>query len=101
MENNFNNYAKHIISGKMKTVFIAAIAAFEEEFGDEFGFFKDEKEELSEYESEMYDKFERVRKRILDIGNKESREVSELLDNCRVDLVKGYIVYKGKKNGKV
>ncbi len=103
MDNNFNNYISKIIENKFKTVFIAAIAAIEDEFGEDFGLFKDDNEPLTDYENKMYDKFELVRKRIMDVGNKESRDVSELLNNCNIELVKGYILIKvkGNKNGNV
>jgi len=69
-----------IISTKMRTVFIGALAAFEKEFGFLWGEGKEEGE-TTEQEDQMYDLWENARTSVLDNGNKQLRALLNEVDN--------------------
>lgn len=62
-----------IISMRIRSSFIYPIAQLEEIFGDLWGEFKDEKEDLTPQEEQMLERFLKWRKSVLDYGNREIR----------------------------
>jgi transcription termination factor Rho len=71
----------NIISKKIKTTFIGAIAAFEEEFGFLWGANKSER---TEEEQEMYDLWQQARTRILNHGNAQLRGAQNEIANHQI-----------------
>lgn len=76
---------ENCIRKHMLTCFIYSLAEFEKEFGELWGEAKDDETSLTETESLMDQKYERVRKRILDNGNKQIRSLIEIVNKtCTV-----------------
>lgn len=72
-----------IITKKMKTAFIGALAAFEEEFGSLWGHGLQE-HELSQDQRDMRDVWERVRTSVLNNGNTQLRSLRNEIANHSV-----------------
>lgn len=71
----------NIISKKIRTTFIGAIAAFEEEFGFLWG--KD-KNGRTEEEQQMYDLWQQARTKILNHGNAQLRGAQNEIANNQI-----------------
>ena len=68
-----------IVSTKIRTTFIGAIAAFEEEFGFLWGHGSDR--ELTDGQYNMRELWEKARTRVLNNGNNQIRAASNEIDN--------------------
>jgi hypothetical protein len=69
-----------IVSTKMKTAFIGALAAFEESFGFLWGKDKNESE-LTQSEKEMSELWEQTRTKVLNNGNTQLRAAQTEISN--------------------
>lgn len=65
----------------IRTSFIFALEVFEEEFGDLWGEYKPENQDLTTTETEFEEKYLRARNRILDNGNNNIRRFKNFLEN--------------------
>lgn len=72
---------KGIVSTKMRTAFIGALAAFEKDFGYLWGHDLDEDIPLTEKQEGFLDVWEEVRAVVLDNGNNQLRSLMKELDN--------------------
>ena len=79
-QNNSKNRLMNKIQSKFKTTMIGALAAFEEEFGELWGDGLNPNE-LSSDQLEERERWERVRARVLDNGNDQSRSATEEISN--------------------
>lgn len=82
-QNNSRNRLMANIHTKFKTTMIGALAAFEDEFGELWGNGMD-LEELTQDQLEERERWERVRSRVLDNGNDQSRSSAEEISHYTV-----------------
>lgn len=83
-KNNLINKVKK----KLQTVMIGALAKYEESFGHQWGFGKEDSE-CGQKEDEFFDIWEKSRQEILDLGNKQIRDIEKEIERYVVDL-KGF-----------
>lgn len=88
-----------IISTRLKTSFIFAIAEFERVFGYLWGQDVQDKSKLTESQLQFLPLFKALRKSVLDNGNDQIREMDEDLEEFMVDLIQKTIVMKSLKDG--
>ena len=79
-QNNSKNRLITNIKKKFNTTMIGALAAFEEEFGEIWGDGLDI-EDLSRDQMDERERWEKVRSRVLDNGNDQSRSATEEISN--------------------
>lgn len=82
-----------IIKQKLKTSFIGAIAAFEEDFGYLWGHELEDGEQ-SEEQDQFYEAWEAVRNRILNNGNNQLRALLQEVDNHEVHWNRYQVEFK-------
>lgn len=58
-------------TSSLKTLMIGSIDRIEQKFGDMWGHFKAEEEEITDEEEELYELFMELRESILDLGNEQ------------------------------
>lgn len=78
----------NIIKKKLQTIMIGSLSKYEKHFGEEWGLNKKD-EECGQKEDEKFDIWEKCRQEILDLGNKQIRDMEKEIDRYNVDL-KGY-----------
>jgi hypothetical protein len=69
-----------VIQQRFKTTFIFPIAELEKDFGELWKYGEDDDSKLSDKDWEWYDKFEKLRKRVLDNGNAQCRALIQELE---------------------
>jgi len=81
------NQLSNALAKRFQTVFIGAIAAFEEEFGELWG--KDLPPNRGDKrEGELYEKWQNVRRKILNNGNNQIRSALLELENYEISKKK-------------
>ena len=84
-----------IITKKMQTIMIGALAAFEESFGFLWGYKKDNNnQKLTQEEKEMFDLWLSTRTKILDNGNGQIRASQNEIANHVVSWNRYHIEFK-------
>lgn len=89
---------KRIAFKKMRTCFIAALAEFETAFGLEVWGHQLPDEMLTQQQRVNKEKWERVRKNILDKGNVQSRAFGMEIDLHKIDFIGYQTTFVGGKN---
>ena len=90
---------KRFIKKRIETTMIGALAAFEEVFGDIWGYDKDY-EDLTTKEKNFDENWEYVRTRILDLGNLQLKQALDELDRYNLELEPyhlDFVIKKGKR----
>jgi len=86
-----------IISTKMNTTFIGALASFEKNFGFLWGHTK-KAEERTQEETQLYNIWENVRTEVLNNGNNQLRALRNELQNHNVSWNRHTIVLKNNED---
>lgn len=99
MANDSKVRLQHIAAKKFRTCFIAALAEFEATFGETIWGHGLSDDQITQEQMINRDKWDQVRKRILDKGNMQSRSLSREIDLHKVDF-EGYrmVLSKGKRD---
>jgi hypothetical protein len=82
------NNLLNTIKKKLQTIMIGSLAKYEKYFGEEWGLNKKD-EECGAKEDEKFDCWEKCRQEILDLGNKQIRDIEKDIDRYNIDL-KGF-----------
>lgn len=86
----------------IRSAFIRALAEIEDEFGDVWGEFEEDDNKLTKEQAENAERYEVVRKKILDYGNHQIRLMKHILKFYEVDNAGQTLIFtpKGIENGK-
>lgn len=82
------------MESRVLSSFIHALSEFEKEFGEMWGHFIEDDNKLSDEQFKNYEKYEELRKRILDYGNNQKRLIQKDLSNFNVEYIQEEIILK-------